>query len=247
MKDRHLRPVREGERPPKRAPRGGHVASARRRALWGRVQKLSQATGMDREDAELVMRDHVEAITGQRSTRFMNQEQTAELFRRLDAMIREDRPSTRAARELEEDPDALITAEQSRTLVQLGLAVGLDRRRLRSWIVGHMKTVCGGRTWPQTRGQAIKVHEGLEAWLVRQPRSQPGQVERRARAGRLYDDLTAWERTFLRDLVERKGYPTPDRRRAGHFFRGHWKQLVKLAEIERKRGKAVDLPEDDDQ
>lgn len=229
---------------PARPSRAKTEADARRRALWGRVKKLARGGGMSSEEAEDVMRDHVFQLTNgaTRSTKGLSRNQHAELISRLDELLAE-RPRTRAARAAVEDGQALVTPEQGEALLELGLAVGLSRERLRNWITGHMKEVCRGMPWPQTREQASKVIEGLKAWLVRQPRSQPPKVAQRAARCLEYSDLTGWERNFLATLVERKGFPSADRRRKGMFpFQGHWKPLTKLAEIERKHGDAVDLP-----
>jgi len=224
-----------------------------RAALWKRVSDLRAATGMSRDEAEDVMRLHVRRISGQESTKLLTSRELLEVQNALDHAARQakrskirspkpaaQRETTRVGRETTEDGKGLVTREASRSLLLMAEALGWNRAQLRGWIQGRMANVCGGRPWPQSREEAIALHEGLEAILFRLPESQAPRVLARARECLKLRGLSAWEDKFLFDLVDKLDVPrgkVEAENPRGWSFRS-WKSLVKLAEIERTRGGA---------
>jgi len=181
----------------------------------------------------------VREVSGQTSTREITAKQADQVARLMERQIGEALPgrrTTRQDRSQVENGEEIVTKAQSKALLDIARALGWTRGGLHKWIAEHMKNVCGGANWPQTRDQAIAVHEGLEAQLWRHQRNQPERIVERARTA-LELDVTVWERTFLLSLVERRGQvrnvPTEG---DNAKTRASWKSLVKLAEIERKRG-----------
>ena len=218
------------------------MSAARRkvsvRGIWSRLSRFQKVTGMPREDAEDVLRGIVKDVSEQTSTRQLTLGQARKVEQAIEGLIRAEgydpharkgyrRASRRDQRRAAEGSSDMVTKEQSDALLRLAEAVGWNRERLRNWIKGHMASVCEGMPWPQTCGQAIKVHEGLEAILWRLPSSAPKAIVERCRVLLAAPvDLTPWESGFLRDLIDRHGQMRRDRT---------WRPMVKLAEIENKR------------
>jgi hypothetical protein len=210
-----------------------------RAAVWARTGELAEVVG-GRERAEEVMRDIVFAVTGQSSTKNLTFQDAMQVCDRISVILQDEgapcrRPTTRAERRETEDGDAIVSREQSEAILALAEALGMGRPALRRWIRRHMASVCHGRTWPQTREQAIKIHEGLEAMLWRRPENSPESLRTRARFARTLPGVTEWERQFLGDLIQRFGQAEETPTNSGGFRRG-WKQVAKLVEIEKARG-----------
>lgn len=219
--------------------------------LWTALGRLQKLAGFDKETGEEILRNIVFDISGQRSTRRLSPAQAREVLQiineKADAEENERdrklkaagestdyRESTRAGRSATEDSNATITREQSTALLQLASLLDWGRPQLQRWIRDRMKSVCQGAPWPQTRGQATKLHEGLEAIVMRRDENQAGMVLLRAKRALRAPDLRVWEEKFLRSLVIDDGELLLLTRRQTMKYRS-WRRLVKLREIESKR------------
>lgn len=111
------------------------------------------------------------------------------------------------------------TPEQMQALDDLRKALGWSMVRYRAFCMRQVSV-----PWPQTRRQAATVHEGLEAMLQRVwPADRAAASCRALLSG---GDLTAWERTFLDDILHRLFERKPL----------NFSRLIKLQEISSKRG-----------
>lgn len=225
------------------------LVKRQRAAVWSRVGKLQRNCDLSRDEAEDIMRYICVQISGQQSTKKLSIRQVEELCKELDARISrhsrstpkpqpppaDRRSTTRAGRAVYEDLNALTTMPGGRALLELAAALGWTKRGLRDWIRNRMGSVCEGIPWPQTRGQVMKLHEGLEAQLMRRDSSQPPALLQRAERALTLPELSNWEVSFLQSIVDRKGDVTIRVNTRGNNYRS-WKTVTKLAEIERTRG-----------
>ena len=126
------------------------------RRIWALARDLSKERGISEEDAQDVVRRCAEEVSGQRSTRALTVAQAAAVIGRLAQLVAA--PSAlRAA-----DPAGMVTADQQEALSRLLETLGMDTRAYRGVCMRTIKV-----PWPQTREQAGKVYEGLEAMLRR--------------------------------------------------------------------------------
>ncbi len=201
------------------------------RGLWAITSRYQQLAGITRGQAEEALRAVVSAVSGQDSTRRLTVDQADEVSRCMGEILRGAmREAAHQPRKV--DPHAPVTPEQSQALLLLAGALGWNRKRLTAFVAKRMKTVTRGMPWPQTREEAMAIHEALEAMLWRRDDSGWAAIKRRATAALDLPFLTPWEVGFLEDLVKRRGAGKP-----------HWKKLAKLAEIERNRGAQDDALE----
>lgn len=202
-------------------------------AITGRLQKLS---GMSRDQAEDALRAVVTDVSGQASTRGLTVHQADAVRQRLEELVRSamrDGPAGKPpGKPRKVDPEAPVTPDQSRALLLLAGELGWNRKRLTAFVARRMKTVTRGMPWPQTRGQAMAIHEALEAILWRREDSSWRAIKARAGDALELPGLTAWEVGFLESLIKQDGAGKP-----------HWKKVAKLAEIERTRGAQDDASE----
>jgi len=224
------------------------------RPMFSALGRLRKLEGMDKDTAETILRKMVLDESGQTSTRKLTPAQARRVLallngkvddaKRRDALKRRKteqaanadyRENTRAGRDATESSAATVTREQGQALLQLAGLLGWGRSELRSWIKNKMGSVCKGMPWPQTRGQAMKLHEGLEAMVMRRPENQVDAVLERVRRARRAPYLTPFESKLLRDMdVEDDEVLHRWNKRQTMRYRS-WRRLVKLAEIEKQR------------
>jgi len=150
------------------------------RRFWAIVRDLVKQHGLDQADAEAILRDEVESVSGQRSTRALTSAQARMVIAKLSARLPQTegrsgpdgrkrrasavRPpeSARPPKDSTGEDSTVITRKQMAFLTELSGALGMDARAYRGFCRRVIKT-----PWPQTRAQAIKIHEGLEAMTRR--------------------------------------------------------------------------------
>ncbi len=189
------------------------------RRLWAIVGKLARYVG-GREAAEVMMRDLVQKIMGQPSTRLLSSHQMEEIISPLNAILKHREKACAAP-----EPDELPTQRQMDTIEHLRKDLAIHPQGLRKLCQRIVK-----KPWPQTRAEAMKLQEALSAMLLRKiPKDELSQ--RVAKLLFLDEGLTAWEKNFLEDL---------NRRLAGgeRLFVG---SIKKLKEIEGKKCRQRDI------
>ncbi|GEM_PF-4428221 len=162
-------------------------------AMWGLALQLSKLVGEG--EGESRMRDIIEELTGQRSTRRLTYAQAEEVKRRLTkdiAVIARHKGRQEAAPGDLPTPVQLETIEAIRATLQISLA-GLK---------SISKKACGC-VWPQTREEAGKLHEALTAIWNRDARKGGPALMNRVAALQGREGLDEWKRKFLADLAHR--------------------------------------------
>ena len=179
--------------------------------IWRGVEGLARVLG-DRETAEELMRDYVEDLTGQRSTKALTHDQAVAVVERL-----------KGRREQYKKADAAggdgVTGEQVHTIAELEKKLGWRSNcmRLENFCMRVIKT-----GWPGNRQEAAKVIEGLKGMYLRSfdaERFEKFMLEIE------YARLTSWERSFLEDArrqLEKHGRLT--RLRAVDKVKEIWKK-----------------------
>ena len=175
------------------------MTPAQLKAFWGLVLQFRRNTGLDKEDAEYCARDHIEAVSGQRSTKDLSDAQANEVLRRLARAIEEGQ-QVDAKLDTARDPAALPTQNQLDMLERLRKAMPWDRARFQQFCLNHPSCKRG---WPQTRAQANALVEALKDMVIRQTKPDPKAI--RAHKEELLTrqadlPLTPFERAFLRKV-----------------------------------------------
>ncbi len=209
------------------------------RRIWGLAGRIQKSSGVDKED---LVRTHVRSVYGKASLKELTPAQLGELAmwlsRQADGLPQAPKGKAKpkkASKPRKVDPrmadddyaagakprptaHITITEEQRNALDLLRAGLGWDLKRYRGFCKRQV-----GFAWPQSRRQAVSVHEGMEAMLKREwPAQRQSDVFRLLTTYR--PQLTDWERGFLANVEERA--------RAGEL---HFSQIAKLAEIYRKR------------
>lgn len=187
--------------------------------IWSLASQLSKLVGEGEGEAR--MRNIIEDLTGQRSTRRLTYAQAEELKRRLAkdiAVIARHKGRQEAAPGDLPSPVQLATIESIRATLMISLA-GLQ---------SIAQKACG-RKWPQTRTEAGKLHEALTAIWNRDVRKGGSALMNRVVALQGREGLDTWKRKFLADLSHKI---TAQKRIPPGAF-------LKLAEIEEQILKGV--------
>lgn len=154
--------------------------------LWGLVGKLAKEYGSNDRAAEDYMRDVVEEVSGQRSTRLLTGVQAAKVIWELDREI-----FWQSLRDKNE-PDIEATGPQLWIVKRLFKELGIDTPERQE---GFCRRVIH-KDWPETRGEANKLYEGLEAmWMRRFKHKAFDMILELEACG----TLTDWEWGFLQD------------------------------------------------
>jgi hypothetical protein len=167
--------------------------SAQNRQIWGLVGQLARLTGLDGEDAEELMRQEVEALSGQRSTAQLTESQASKLIKRLKYLVWQA-GGGREKQKRPKSPLEPITKAMQQVIQHLWEDAGIYQPQSRQ---SFTKRICGGKPWPQTLDDGSKLIEALKS-----------VVERRASLADLFcrctrlltqrgRQLTEWEREFL--------------------------------------------------
>ncbi len=176
--------------------------------IWKLVGQLAEATGLGRERAEEIMRDHCEQVTGQTSTRSLTVSQADDLIRRLEDIgwkflgvankVPYKKKPSKEARQVH-DGEALATPQMEGMLRDLFTDLGWGNKAQQR---GFYKRVLGKDTiGPVTRGDHLKVIEGLKAMWLRKNRHEIARAH--LAVAELHQNgtgLTPWERDFVEDV-----------------------------------------------
>jgi len=156
------------------------------KAIWASVRDIERHAGLDKEDAKDVLRRVVKEVTGQPSTRALNNKNAVEVIRRLKSIS--DPTSEPPRRET-------ITPDQQKGLSQ-------TREALKMTPAGYAafcKRMLKGRPWPQSREEAGKVFEGLKALMRR--RYPPAHLSQHAHALLQLSHVSPQDQGFLRTVI----------------------------------------------
>lgn len=179
--------------------------------IWSLVARFAEKTGMTYEEAETVMRNRNEVVNGTRRTSILDQKQADKLIRDFESFSRKAKPILTL--------NNMITEKQMKTIEHLFEDAGFYSLKARQSF--SMRTI--KKPWPQTRSEAVKIHEGLEAIIIRKnPRESLEKKIAICFYNWLY--LTKWERDFLTDI---------DKKFQENISLNAY-QIKKLLEIERK-------------
>lgn len=132
------------------------ITSAQNRMIWGLVGQLAKQ-GLGREEAEELLRDIIEGVSGQRSPKALDCAGATIVIDRFKAKV-EGRPTKAPPR----SKRPTITKRLQRALDQVRGALGFSPREYAAFgrrMLGH--------PWPQTNDEGIKLYEGMEAMLRR--------------------------------------------------------------------------------
>lgn len=195
------------------------------RKIWGLVAKLGQISGRGREWAEGIMRLICGGITGSESTSQLTVEQADRLIAELQARVGSKAPRPKQAPEA----DATITRDQQRVLDHMYKDAGISVPQ-----AFNQRTI--KRPWPQTRAEATKLYQALEAMIIRKiDRTEVETILATLRSVEFKWRLTPWEKTFVEDL---------NRQLTATTGSGTWRtsgKLGKLLEIWRVRAEAKEM------
>lgn len=161
--------------------------------MWSLASQLSKLVGEGEGEAR--MRNIIEEITGQRSTRRLTYAQAEEVKKRLAkdiAVIARHKGRQQAA------PGDLPTPAQLATIESIRATLHISLPGLQS----IAKKACG-RAWPQTREEAGKLHNALAAIWNRDVRKGGPALMHRVAALQGRDGLDHWKRKFLADISHR--------------------------------------------
>lgn len=128
------------------------MTPAQAKVVWGMVGKLQKTYGLSKEDAEELLRDLTEHVSGQRSTRALSTPQASQVIEQLKARLHA----------LELKSHDMISPEQQKMLGWLVEALGLHARAYRALCRRVIKVWC-----PQKRDEAVAMHECMESMLRR--------------------------------------------------------------------------------
>lgn len=163
------------------------------RRMWSLAGRLDQLVGGGEGEARL--RAVCKDVSGQTSTRALAPAQAALVIEDL----KKDVALIERHKDLQEvNPNELPGKQQLETIQHLRKDLGMTPQGLQKIC---QRTI--GSAWPQTRGEAIKVHEALSAMLTRQQKKKPGDLWNRIDGLLKTQSLTAWERNFLSDVQRR--------------------------------------------
>jgi len=206
------------------------------RRVWAMAGQLAKASGVDKRELvydwtrERFGKDSLRTLSGRELS--MLQSWLEDQVAGLSQARKRKGPDPRVAgdeycKEAEPRPKAHegITREQSKALDDLRRSLGWSLRRYRGFCERQI-----GRSWPQTKRQAVAVHEGLEAMLRRDWPLQRIWDVATDLLEHHRDELTPWERRFLFDMRAR----IRDDQVLG------FGKLIKVQEIHRKRGQNRD-------
>jgi len=149
------------------------------RRIWGLVSQLGRQSGLGRDGAEDVMRLICREISGQERTSDLSPQQADRLILELGARLSPQAagrlgtptggpspkagpgaPAHRAQKAMAPDPAATITRQQQAVLEHLYKDAGINNPK------GFCERVIK-KPWPQTRADANKLYQALEAMIVR--------------------------------------------------------------------------------
>lgn len=225
-----------------------HRTPEQNRKIWGLVAKLGQISGRGREWAEGIMRVICGGLTGSEKTSALTVEQADRLIAELQARIggrgetekgRIGEAATpplplsgspvRSSPPLAPDPHATITRDQQRVLDHMYKDAGISVPQ-----AFNQRTI--KKPWPQTRGEANKIYQALEAMIVRRiSRTEVETLLATLQSVEWSWRLTKWERDFIADL---------NRQLTAATGSGTWRtsrKLGKLLEIWRVRAEAKEM------
>ena len=179
--------------------------------IWVLVAKFAGKGCLSLEEAETVMRNRNEEINGTRRTSILTIAQADALIKDFEKFIRNTKPILTFKN--------IITKKQLKTIQHLFEDAGFYSFKAQQTF--NMRTI--KKPWPQTREDGVKIHEGLEAIIIRKnPRE--ALLKRMGICFYNWDKLTKWERMFLTDI--NKQYEEESPLSAN--------KIKKLIEIERK-------------
>lgn len=207
-----------------------HRTPEQNRKIWGLVAKLGQISGRGREWAEGIMRLICGGLTGSESTSQLTPEQADRLIAELQARIGGRGPGVGGSKtKPAPDPHAIITRDQQRVLDHMYKDAGISVPQ-----AFNQRTI--KKPWPQTRGEANKIYQALEAMIVRRiSRTEVETLLATLQSVEWSWRLTKWERDFIADL---------NRQLTAATGSGTWRtarKLGKLLEIWRVRAEAKEM------
>ena len=175
------------------------MTPAQLKTFWGLVRRYQRDQGLDKEDAEYCARDHIEAVSGQRSTKDLSEIQANDVIRRLSQAL-DAGQFVDGKLDTARDPAALPTQNQLDMLERLRKAMKWERAQFQRFCLNHASCK---RAWPQTRAQANALVEALKDMVTRQTKPDPKAI--RAHKEELLTrqfelPLTPFERAFLRKV-----------------------------------------------
>ena len=181
-----------------RRPHSPKPTAAQMRRIWAFRGDLERS-GLQRCDAEDVIRQAVELVTGQRSTQKLTRDTAAAVISELEGQVEPTRP--RQERALPEqrhasanNRDGRITPEMNEVVVGLFNLIGwTDQRRRTAFCQRQCKAF-----WPQTMREADQVIEPLKAMALRH--LSPAEAWKRTQALVDHPVLDGWKRRFIADL-----------------------------------------------
>jgi hypothetical protein len=202
-----------------------HRIPEQNRKIWGLVAKLGQISGRGREWAEGIMRLICGGLTGSESTSQLTPEQADRLIAELQARVGSKAPRPKHA----PDAAATITPDQQRTLDHMYKDAGVS-------VPQAFNQRIVKKAWAQTRGEANKIYQALEAMIIRKiDRTEVETILATLRSVEFKWRLTPWEKSFVEDL---------NRQITAATGSGTWRtsrKLGKLLEIWRVRAEAKEM------
>lgn len=198
------------------------------RKIWGLVAKLAQISGRGREWAEDIMRLLCVNISKQERTSALTSAQADQLISELQGRTG---GSGRGGSKIKPAPDAqgTITRDQQRVLQHLYKDASIAGPQAFNQRIIK-------KPWPQTRAEATKLYQALEAMIVRKiDRTEVETILATLRSVEFKWRLTPWEKSFVEDL---------NRQISAATGAGTWRtanKLGKLLEIWRVRAEAKEM------
>lgn len=185
--------------------------NAQNARIWALSSNL-QRNGLSKDDAETVVRDACEVISGHRHTSRLTLYQAAKLIHQLEEAVERSQPAPTQHNDTAdqvpprtpwgprgpgERSDRTITPKLQATLQALYVQAGMETgEQQRAFCMRQTK-----RPWPQTMRDFDAVMEALKAMILRPETVQ--KTRDRFFALRGHPALDAWKTGFIDDVCER--------------------------------------------
>ena len=193
------------------------------RRLWRLVGELAEAAGIDKPAAEEIMRNIVERISGQRSTKELTSAQAEAVIKTLKARIADVRRAQ--TREL-----GVVSRREHELINGLLKLLGMDSLKQRTGIIRRVIK----KPLIETEEDARAVIEALAAMAER--RYDVRRILHSLTKPDIYFAMTDWERSFVNNLLDReekieRNRASTRRRRTTKLFKpGATLKLLELAQ-----------------
>ena len=177
------------------------VRKARLKDVWVQVSRLGDMPGMDKEQAEDIMRSYIQAEFGQQSTRQLTPDQlkqTADWLRGKYSPKLQRRSSRARHARRDQNMVSLPTDRQKNVLKKMQKTLKLNDTQMKAYctrILGH--------DHPRTSEEASTLYQALDALQTHRRRDEMNPCEQVEYCLQHLDQLDGWKIGFVQSLADK--------------------------------------------